>query len=84
MSDEYTPTTEEVRRHWGIAVDLHRRAERLAEFDAWLAEEKAKAWDEGRLAEELAWHHALDGHPVPEGEMCDECAVVNPYRKAVA
>lgn len=51
MSEEYTPTTDEVRRHWGIAVDLHRRDSRLAEFDRMIAEvERAaaeKAWDEG-------------------------------------
>jgi len=51
MSEEYTPTTEEVRQHWGIAVDLDRRDSRLAEFDRWLAEvERAaaeKAWSEG-------------------------------------
>ena len=27
------PSLEEVRRHWGLAVDIHRREERLAEFD---------------------------------------------------
>lgn len=30
---EITPTIEEVRRHWGLAVDIHRREERLAQFD---------------------------------------------------
>lgn len=29
----YTPSLEEVRRHWGLSVDIHRREERLAEFD---------------------------------------------------
>lgn len=29
----HTPTIEEVRRHWGLAVDTHRREERLAQFD---------------------------------------------------
>lgn len=28
-----TPALEEVRRHWGLAVDRHRREERLAQFD---------------------------------------------------
>lgn len=28
-----TPALEEVRRHWGLAVDTHRREERLAQFD---------------------------------------------------
>lgn len=29
----HTPSIEEIRRHWGLAVDSHRREERLAEFD---------------------------------------------------
>lgn len=48
---EYTPSLEEIRRHWGLAVDAHRREERLAEFDRMIAkiraETKAEAWDEG-------------------------------------
>ena len=28
-----TPSLGEVRRHWGLAVDIHRREERLEEFD---------------------------------------------------
>jgi len=28
-----TPSLDEVRRHWGLAVDIHRREERLEEFD---------------------------------------------------
>lgn len=59
----------------------------LGRYDRMIAEvERAtaeKAWDEGREAEELAWEHAYNGHPVPEGEVCDECVVENPYRKAV-
>lgn len=29
----HTPSLEEVRRHWGLAVDTHRREERLDQFD---------------------------------------------------
>lgn len=29
----HTPSLEEVRRHWGLAVDIHRREERLDQFD---------------------------------------------------
>lgn len=29
----HTPSLEEVRRHWGLAVDQHRREDRLAGFD---------------------------------------------------
>lgn len=28
-----TPSLDEIRQHWGLAVDVHRREERLAEFD---------------------------------------------------
>jgi len=47
---------------------------------AGLAEVKAAAWDQGQRAEETAWKHVFDGHPVPEGEMCGQCEVRNPYR----
>ena len=40
-----------------------------------------EAWDGGHAASELGWMHAWDGHPVPEGEMCDECGAKNPYRQ---
>lgn len=87
LSEQYTPTTDEVRaayfvRKTGLLVSAMTH---YPEFDRWLAERDAevaaKAWEEGRLAEELAWEHAYNGHPVPEGDTCDECAVVNPYRK---
>lgn len=43
MTDNgYTPTTDRVRGHWGMAVDFHRRAEKLAEFDRWLEGFEAK------------------------------------------
>ena len=44
----YIPTTEEIRlrysdsRHWGEELD--------AQFDRWLAEVKAEAWNEGVAA----------------------------------
>lgn len=40
---EYTPSLEEIRRHWGLAVDTHRREERLAEFDRMIAKIRAEA-----------------------------------------
>lgn len=71
----------------GVIEELVAQLEKVeAERDAALAciaEAAAKAWDEGRAVEKLAWEHAFDGHPVPEGEMCGECVVENPYRKAV-
>lgn len=41
------PTLEEVRRYWGLAVDIHRREERLAEFDALIESIRDEAWDDG-------------------------------------
>lgn len=56
MSD-YTPTTEEVREAWIIArywddyelfdIDEKMRDEESAQFDRWLKQVKAEAWDEG-------------------------------------
>ena len=42
-----TPALEEVRRYWGLAVDIHRREERLAEFDALIESIRDEAWDDG-------------------------------------
>lgn len=83
MSD-YTPTTPVIR---GAYVQLNSGASweskqpRLAEFDRWLEQVKAEAWDEGYSASETTWKHIYDGHPVPEGEMCPECSTGNPYRQ---
>ena len=67
------PAVEEVRRHWGLAVDIHRRPERLAEFDRMIRALKAEAWDQGAEAGERDYATALDpGH---------EC-IPNPYREA--
>lgn len=66
------PSLEEVRRHWGLAVDIHRRPERLAEFDRMICSLMAEAWDQGAEAGERDYATALDpGH---------EC-IPNPYRK---
>lgn len=35
---EHTPDLSEIRLHWGLAVDVHRRAERLAQFDRAIAQ----------------------------------------------
>ena len=55
----YTPTTDEVRHYWVVqgVKRRSRRAERAAEFDRWLAEVRAKAWDEGANSTILVnWH----------------------------
>ena len=58
MSD-YTPTTEEVREAYGEQTNFRRHAsqtftqvfeEEDGEFDRWLAEVKAQAWEEGSQA----------------------------------
>jgi len=45
--DEYTPSLEEVRTVWGLSVDIHRREERLAQFDRMINQERHNAWDIG-------------------------------------
>lgn len=40
------PSLEEVRRHWGLAVDIHRRPEHLAGFDKMIQSVQAQAWSE--------------------------------------
>lgn len=47
---EYTPTTEDIRNYW-IAQGIKRsskRDRRAADFDRWLAEVKADAWEDGK------------------------------------
>jgi len=56
-TNNYTPTTEQVRRsYWYNTSDSYSAALSDAEFDRWLAAERAKAWDEGResLAADIA------------------------------
>lgn len=79
----YDFTTEDVLHEvlWSRideAKPKYRRA-----FEAWLSGVKAEAWDEGKRSADLEYEHIFNGHPVPEGEMCDECleAMKNPYRE---
>lgn len=72
-----TPTLEEVRRHWGLAVDIHRREERLAAFDRMIEATKAEVWDEGaRASENLTCIN-------PPCGVCENCdaPLANPYRE---
>ena len=66
------PSLEEVRRHWGLAVDIHRREERLAEFDRMIRSLKAEAWEEG-------W-----GVGMKDADSTVGFGTANPYRKADA
>ena len=68
-----TPSVDEVRRAWGLAVDVHRRPERLAAFDRMIAAEKAQAWFEGWDAES-DWQSDLDFRTIPDVTRQD-----NPY-----
>ena len=52
------PSLEEVRRHWGLAVDIHRRDERLAAFDRLIQALQAEAWEDGAQA---AWGTSGEG-----------------------
>jgi hypothetical protein len=49
MSD-YTPTTEEVRDAFCEAYPNHLSGLKSKEFNQWLAEVKAQAWDEGYVS----------------------------------
>lgn len=40
------PSLDEVRRHWGLAVDFHRRPEHLAGFDKLIQSIQARSWGE--------------------------------------
>lgn len=88
MTDDYTPTTDYVEEAWCPRYDGEHawfkgddRRGYEAEFDRWLKQVKAEAWDEGKRASDTAWEHAYFGHPVPEGEFCPECCTGNPYRQ---
>ena len=67
MSDHYTPSLDEIRRHWGLAVDVHRRTERLAEFDRAIEQMKASAWEEAlkEVSRELSEAYPEDIFPGP-------------------
>lgn len=74
MSD-YTPTTDEVRQSYVTDDhDRHMVLDPSAEFDRWLAAERARIWDEGwdtRVTEDFK--QAADRtHPITRA---------NPYRK---
>ena len=83
---DYTPTTEEVRDGW-VEVqnawwpgcpdnwdDL-----KAAEFDRWLAEVKAQAWDEGQLA--LLEYMRVPLYPSNGDEPRNPKQPRNPYRQ---
>lgn len=55
----YTPSTGDMRHYWVVqgVKRQSKRAKRAAEFDRWLAQVKAEAWEEGANSIFLAnWH----------------------------
>lgn len=76
---DYTPTTEEVSKSYVWFRDQAFTDEKLkAEFDRWLAEVKAEAWEEGAV-----WQRA---NAVPDDRrmkvrFVSELQAVNPYRE---
>ena len=68
MSDHYTPSLDEIRRHWGLAVDVHRRPERLAEFDRAIERMKAAVWDEAlaEVSRQFSEAYHADIFPEPD------------------
>ena len=73
MTDRDYPTVEEVRRHWGLAVDIHRRDEQLAAFDRLIQALQAEAWDRG-WADRKQYDQDIDWRTIPVTD-------TNPYRK---
>ena len=79
---DYTPTTERVRSEYARDTNASKKHEvPRAEFDRWLEQVKAEAWEEGHSSSDTSWDHIYSGHSVPEGELCPECFTGNPYRK---
>jgi hypothetical protein len=85
---EYTPKTEQVRRFWryGANAWLNSSADDRdrgpngsfgAEFDRWLAEVKAEAWDEG------AMYAAVECNAIDDESEPWIATSENPYREVV-
>lgn len=74
MTDDYTPTTDEVkaayRQEFTTSDDVIEVPENDVEFDRWLQGELARAWDESKDA----WVDFYENPALPAPE--------NPYRKA--
>lgn len=73
-----TPTTEQVRQgyvfSWSGGLRDEYHPDGTAEFDRWLASEKAKAWNEGYDAR-LEGDNAMDARDWETVERCE----TNPY-----
>lgn len=75
MTDRDYPTVEEVRRHWGLAVDIHRRDERLAGFDRLIEQIRADAYARGKaVAQQLTSEssYSYQDGTIPPGTMTSQ------------
>lgn len=81
MSDDYTPTTEQVRNLWGSEGNYLPAAMaetidgRYAEFDRWHDAEKAK-WQAEALRDAAAELPRTDGGPAWRGWLLDTADIV--------
>lgn len=57
----HTPSIEEIRRHWGLAVDSHRREERLAEFDRMMKDHVKSVIEESLTSNTVTIKEPEDG-----------------------
>lgn len=88
MTDEYTPSTEQVRiAYTFIGEDAPAIAEqRRAAFDRWLASVKAEAWDEAVQQLGDALQTPPDGLTQGEYRKCVIATLIaqgSPYRQGV-
>ena len=75
-TDNYTPKTDAVRRsYWYNTSASDSAVQSDAEFDRWLAAERAKAWDESMTTADIWYQERLAGIP-PTGRY-----PANPYRE---
>jgi len=77
MQNPYTPTTEEVRANY-----LPPRTEIVdadEQFDRWLAEVKAQAWEEGQIS--LLKYMGVPLYPSKSDEPRNPKQPLNPYRQ---
>ena len=80
-ASDYTPTTGDVRARYVRDHGAHFVSD-WAEFDRWLAEVKAQAWQEGQLA--LLEYMGVPLYPSKGDETRNPKQPLNPYRQGEA
>ena len=73
--DDYTPSTEDVRESYTYLRGTIPTVEHAAEFDRWLNEVKAEAWEEGAI------FGVRDQHGTVDTYIRDAIERRNPYRE---